>query len=97
MKTQSANQSSEQDQASPGRHSVNRPVGRVGMYRCNACGEYIERESNDGKTLKKWRKSYCEKTGKNVRIWLKLWHGMPHRHFSPNASDQRHLPAKEDV
>jgi len=59
------------------------------MYLCHACGEYIERESDDGLPLKKWRKSYCEKTGKDVRIWLKLWHGMPHRHSSPNE----HSPA----
>jgi hypothetical protein len=71
--------------ANSGSCSANRPVGRVGMYLCHACGEYIERESNDGKTLKKWRKSYCEKTGKNVRVWLKLEHNIPHRHSSPNA------------
>jgi hypothetical protein len=64
---------------------VHRPVGRVGMYLCHACGEYIERETEGGK-LKKWRKSYCEKAGKDVRIWLKLSHNMPHHHSSPNNS-----------
>jgi hypothetical protein len=53
---------------------------RVGMYLCHACGKYVEREVEDGRPLKKWRKSYCEKTGKNVRIWLKLEHNMPHQH-----------------
>ncbi len=53
---------------------------RVGMYFCHACGKYVEREVEDGRPLKKWRKSYCEKTGKNVRVWLKLEHNMPHQH-----------------
>jgi hypothetical protein len=58
------------------------------MYLCHACGKYVEREAVDGK-LKKWRKSYCEKTGKDVRIWLKLSHNMPHHHSSPNSSDPK--------
>jgi len=47
------------------------------MYLCHACGEYIERGAEAGKPLKKWRNSYCCKTGKNARIWLKLQHSMP--------------------
>ena len=49
----------------------------AGYYLCHACGKLIERDSEDGKTLKKWRKSFCESTGKNTRIWLKLTHNMP--------------------
>lgn len=70
-----------------------RLVRRVGMYLCHACGNYIEREAEDGKPLKKWRKSYCEETGKNARIWLQLEHNMPHRHSPPN--DQREGLATE--
>jgi hypothetical protein len=65
--------------------SRKRAKRRVGMYLCHACGNYIEREAEDGKPLKRWRMSYCEKTGKNARIWLKLEHNMPNRHSPPNA------------
>ena len=33
------------------------------LYRCKHCGKTVEREGT-----KQWRKSFCEKTGKNVRI-----------------------------
>ena len=35
-------------------------------YHCADCGKMIERVSN-----KKWIPSFCEKTGKNVRLQLK--------------------------
>jgi ribosomal protein L37AE/L43A len=35
------------------------------LYRCKHCGKTIEREGT-----KQWRKSFCEKTGKNARIML---------------------------
>lgn len=60
-------------------------VRLVGMYLCHACGNYIEREAEDGKALKKWRLSYCKTTGRKVRIWLKLEHNMSHRHPSLNT------------
>jgi hypothetical protein len=53
---------------------------QVGLYLCHACGSYLEREAEPGQPLKKWRTSYCEKTGKNVRTWLQVAHNMPHRH-----------------
>jgi hypothetical protein len=49
----------------------------TGMYLCHACGKFIEREAEGDKPLKKWIKSYCQSTDKNVRIWLKLEHNMP--------------------
>jgi len=70
--------------ANSGSCSVNRLVRRAGFYLCHACGEYIEREGEEGKPLPKWKKSFCEATGKNVRVWLKLEHNVPHRHSSPN-------------
>ena len=33
-------------------------------YYCKHCGKILEREST-----KKWIKSYCSETGKNVRIY----------------------------
>lgn len=38
---------------------------RTSKYRCVHCGEVVERES-----IKKWRNSYCSKTGRNVRLQL---------------------------
>jgi len=32
-------------------------------YHCKHCGQTVKRQSE-----KKWIKSYCEKTGKNVRL-----------------------------
>ena len=52
------------------------------MYLCHACGQFIEREAENGKPLKSWRKSYCQRSEKNARIWLKLEHNIP----SANAS-----------
>jgi hypothetical protein len=43
---------------------------RVGSYLCHACGNYIERQADDRKPLKKWRKSYCQQTGQTTRIYL---------------------------
>ena len=51
----------------------------AGYYLCHACGKFFERESEDGRTLKKWLKSFCAETGKDSRIWLKLSHNMPCR------------------
>jgi len=36
----------------------------MSKYRCNACGKTVMRESS-----KRWMKSLCEATGKDVRIW----------------------------
>lgn len=33
------------------------------LYRCKHCGKTVEREGT-----KQWRKSFCEKTGKNTHI-----------------------------
>lgn len=52
----------------------------VGIYLCHACGKQVEREAPEGQPLKKWRKSYCERTGKDARIWL-----TQRRHLPPNA------------
>jgi hypothetical protein len=57
--------------------SKKRSAHHTGMYLCYACGKVIERQAEDNKPLKKWRKSFCESTSKNVRIWLKLEHNMP--------------------
>jgi len=35
-------------------------------YRCPACKKVVLREDT-----KKWRKGYCEKTGRNVRMILR--------------------------
>lgn len=35
----------------------------MGHYRCKWCGQVVERDSN-----KQWIKSYCDKTGKDVRL-----------------------------
>ena len=37
----------------------------VRAYKCNHCGKIVNRESN-----KKWIKSYCDATGKDVRLLL---------------------------
>ena len=37
----------------------------MNKYRCVHCNQIVERDSN-----KQWIKSYCEKTGKNVRLQL---------------------------
>lgn len=37
----------------------------VRTYKCNHCGKIVNRESN-----KKWIKSYCDETGKDVRLML---------------------------
>jgi hypothetical protein len=52
---------------------MKKPKPLTGMYLCHHCGEYIERKAEGGKP-KKWLKSYCEKTGKDTRLWLKLTH-----------------------
>jgi hypothetical protein len=41
-------------------HSM-KPV--TSLYRCKHCGKVVEREGT-----KQWRKSFCEKTGKNTHI-----------------------------
>lgn len=33
-------------------------------YRCSACGKIVMRQSS-----KRWIKSFCDSTGKNVHIW----------------------------
>lgn len=37
----------------------------VRAYKCTHCGKIVDRESN-----KKWIKSYCDETGKDVRLML---------------------------
>ncbi len=37
----------------------------VRAYKCTHCGKVVNRESN-----KKWIKSYCDETGKDVRLML---------------------------
>lgn len=37
----------------------------VRAYKCTHCGKIVNRESN-----KKWIKSYCDETGKDVRLVL---------------------------
>lgn len=36
----------------------------MNTYRCNCCGGIYERESE-----KNWIKSYCEKTGRDARLY----------------------------
>lgn len=40
-------------------------------YKCHACGRVVEMEADwrNGE-FRQWRKSYCERTGKDVRIYL---------------------------
>jgi tRNA(Ile2) C34 agmatinyltransferase TiaS len=45
-------------------YAYTRPMKPVtSLYRCKHCGKIVEREGS-----KQWRKSFCEHTGKNVRI-----------------------------
>lgn len=40
---------------------------KVPEYRCKHCGGVVKRTDQNGK---KWYKSYCEETGKNVHMIL---------------------------
>jgi hypothetical protein len=40
-----------------------KPMLAVRAYKCNHCGKVVNRESN-----KKWIKSYCDETGKTIRL-----------------------------
>lgn len=40
-------------------------VNEVNLYECRQCGKTVQRESS-----KQWIKSYCDETGKNVRLRL---------------------------
>lgn len=39
----------------------------MNTYKCNCCGGLYERDSQ-----KRWIKTFCEKTGKNARLYLVL-------------------------
>lgn len=39
----------------------------MNTYYCNHCKQEVKRDSD-----KRWIKSFCEATGKNVRLWKKV-------------------------
>ena len=46
-----------------------KPKAKTFSYYCRACGKHCQREAVNGKP-KRWMKSFCESTGRDVRIYL---------------------------
>jgi len=49
----------------------NEPEESTGIYYCKNCNSFLYRKTETGKPHKKWIKTYCEKTGKNTRVYLR--------------------------